>query len=34
MDSGATIGELRRTIEDPLVQTVRVADVTYDLERP
>jgi hypothetical protein len=28
-----TIGELRRIIEDPLVRTVRVADVTYDLER-
>ncbi|MGI5154598.1 hypothetical protein [Microbispora sp. CA-102843] len=34
VDSLATIGELRKIIEDPLVQTVRVADVTYDLERP
>lgn len=33
VDSGATIGELRKIIDDPLVQTVRVADVTYDLER-
>ncbi|MEV6867738.1 hypothetical protein AB0M44_42970 [Streptosporangium subroseum] len=34
VDSLATIGKLRKVIEDPLVQTVRVADVTYDLERP
>ncbi|OPG09850.1 hypothetical protein [Microbispora sp. GKU 823] len=34
VDSLATIGELRKIIEDPLVRTVRVADVTYDLERP
>ncbi len=34
VDSWATIGELRKIIEDPLVRTVRVADVTYDLERP
>ncbi|MEU7861469.1 hypothetical protein [Nonomuraea sp. NPDC049141] len=34
VDPGAKIGELRKIIEDPLVQTVRVADVTYDLERP
>ncbi|MBT2224593.1 hypothetical protein [Nonomuraea sp. NEAU-A123] len=34
VDSGTKIGELRKIIEDPLVQTVRVADVTYDLERP
>ncbi|TMR90412.1 hypothetical protein [Nonomuraea basaltis] len=34
VDSLATIGELRKIIEDPLVQAVRVADVTYDLERP
>ncbi|TQS24769.1 hypothetical protein [Microbispora sp. KK1-11] len=33
VDSSATIGELRKIIEDPLVRTVRVADVTYDLER-
>jgi hypothetical protein len=34
VDSLATIGKLRKIIEDPLVRTVRVADVTYDLERP
>ncbi|HUR07045.1 MAG TPA: hypothetical protein VM347_31180 [Nonomuraea sp.] len=34
VNEGATIGELRKIIEDPLVQTVRVADVTFDLERP
>ncbi|MFG1963796.1 hypothetical protein [Nonomuraea sp. NPDC049028] len=34
VDSLATIGELRKIIEDPLVQTIRLADVTYDLERP
>ncbi|WP_327108171.1 hypothetical protein [Nonomuraea glycinis] len=34
VDSLVTIGKLRKIIEDPLVQTVRVADVTYDLERP
>ncbi|WP_182907781.1 hypothetical protein [Microbispora sp. H13382] len=34
VDSLATVGQLRKIIEDPLVRTVRVADVTYDLERP
>ncbi|GIH63231.1 hypothetical protein [Microbispora siamensis] len=34
VDPFTTIGELRKIIEDPLVRTVRVADVTYDLERP
>ncbi|MEU0570172.1 hypothetical protein ABZ297_32970 [Nonomuraea sp. NPDC005983] len=34
VDQLATIGGLRKLIEDPLVRTVRVADVTYDLERP
>ncbi|MER6943316.1 hypothetical protein ABT294_04760 [Nonomuraea sp. NPDC000554] len=34
VDPIAKIGELRKLIEDPLVQTVRVADVTYDLNRP
>lgn len=34
VDSLVTIGELRKIIEDPLVRTVRVADVAYDLERP
>jgi hypothetical protein len=33
VDSLVTIGDLRKIIEDPLVRTVRVADVTYDLER-
>jgi hypothetical protein len=31
VDSMSTIGELRKIIEDPLVRTVRVADLTYDL---
>ena len=34
VDIEAKIGDLRKIIEDPLVQTVRVADTTYDLERP
>ncbi|MEV4296971.1 hypothetical protein [Microbispora rosea] len=34
VDSLVTIGELRKVIEDPLVRTVRVADLAYDLERP
>ncbi|MGW5262387.1 hypothetical protein ACWEQG_15530 [Microbispora sp. NPDC004025] len=34
VDSLSTIGQLRKVIEDPLVRTVRVADVTHDLERP
>ncbi|GAB3907824.1 hypothetical protein [Microbispora bryophytorum] len=34
VDSLVTIGELRKIIDDPLVRTVRVADVAYDLERP
>ncbi|WP_432926173.1 hypothetical protein ACQPZZ_35050 [Microbispora sp. CA-135349] len=34
VDSWARIGQLREIIEDPLVRTVRVADVTYNLEGP
>ncbi|WP_214415415.1 hypothetical protein [Sphaerisporangium fuscum] len=33
VDTVATVEELRKIIEDPRVATVRVADVTYDLER-
>ncbi|MEN3537003.1 hypothetical protein AAH991_17960 [Microbispora sp. ZYX-F-249] len=34
VDSMSTIAQLRKIIEDPQVRTVRLADVTYDLERP
>ncbi|GAA2380776.1 hypothetical protein [Nonomuraea africana] len=29
-----TVGDLRKLIDDPDIKTIRVADVTYDLERP
>ncbi|MEV4161243.1 hypothetical protein [Nonomuraea dietziae] len=32
--TNATVGGLRKIIDDPEVRTVRVADVTYDLQRP
>ncbi|MEV0581888.1 hypothetical protein [Nonomuraea sp. NPDC050310] len=34
VDTLTTVGELRKVIEDPLVRTVRVADLAYDLEKP
>ncbi|MEV0591208.1 hypothetical protein [Nonomuraea cavernae] len=33
VDNLVTVGKLRKLIDDPRVRTVRVADVTYDLER-
>ncbi|GAA4195999.1 hypothetical protein GCM10022252_42710 [Streptosporangium oxazolinicum] len=33
VDTLSTVGQLRRILDDPLVATVRVAEVAYDLER-
>ncbi|MFC4115481.1 hypothetical protein [Nonomuraea zeae] len=34
VDQSTSIAELRKVIEDPRVRTVRLADVTFDLDRP
>ncbi|TYB58365.1 hypothetical protein FXF51_37585 [Nonomuraea sp. PA05] len=34
VDQLASVAELRKLIEDPRVRTVRLADVTFDLDRP